>query len=142
VKAGLSLVEVLVTLGVLGILLGFGFTLLTPPESRLFTEELKSFLEQSRFEAVKRQYPIAVVWDANTKIFTASVYPSDTTVGCTSSTGAIMVALSSLELAKFPRLSLSKNDLQTGVVWLPNGFLKTCSGTDFSLTLTPFGGIE
>jgi hypothetical protein len=69
-----------------------------------------------------------------------------------------MVALSSLELAKFPRLSLSKNDLQTGVVWLPNGFLKTCSGTDFSqelrvtaqstrgavlnLTLTPFGGIE
>jgi prepilin-type N-terminal cleavage/methylation domain-containing protein len=151
-KSGFSLVEMLVAIAVLGILLSIPFLVISSPNARLFTEELKSFLEQNRFEAIKRQYPVAITWDSINKVFIASQIASPS-VSCSSGT-----ELSRLELSKFPRLDLTQNQLSSGIVWLPNGFVKDCNGlnltsalnvratstrgSQLSLSLSQFGGLE
>ena len=131
--AGLSLVEILVVMAVLGILLGIGISALRAPEARLFANDLKALVQQGRYEAVKRQTPVAVVWDAGSQSFRTQYVEGSTAVSTVCSSGAVVA---SKQLSDYRRVRLGSNGLSGGIVWLPSGLVRGCTGSDLSSGLT------
>jgi len=70
---GFTLIELLIVLAIVGILAVVGVTGLNPPSARVLSNDLKSMLYQSRYEAVKRNQPVAFVHVAADDVFQSQV---------------------------------------------------------------------
>lgn len=154
-RSGMTMLEVVVVLVVMGILLAFGLVQLRAPEARLFSHDLEALVQQGRYEAVKRQTPVAVVWDASLEGFRTQFVEESPSIGtvCTSGTTGM-----TKRLTEYSRVRLSSNGLASGIVWLPSGLVRTCSGADlgvggilvgvtdghvnFTLEISPAGGVR
>lgn len=130
--AGFSLLELLVVLGVLGILLALGAALLRPPSSRLFANDVTAAVRQARFEAIKRDEAVAVVWNPTLKQFETRV----NTGGALSCASADTTLLASRPAATYRNLSVSTDLGGSGFLWFPNGSTKACNGTSSASTTT------
>lgn len=128
--AGITIIETVVVLAVLGILL----TLvgLRPPgqSARLFSNDLEAFLAQGRYEAVKRHSPVAIVWDANR--FVMRTIPGSDAVSTVCTTGTELAERSP---DTYRRVSLSDGGLDDGLVWLPNGLVRTCAANNLATSV-------
>ncbi len=60
---GVSVLEIILVVAVLGIMLAVGFPRLVTPAARMYANDVKAQLEQARYEAIKRNAPVAVVYD-------------------------------------------------------------------------------
>ena len=78
-RRGVTLVELLISIGIIGILLSLTSFLRTP-SSTVFARDAQSLYQQARLEAVKRNRPVAVIWDADAGRLEARLYSASTTV--------------------------------------------------------------
>src|SRR5690554_2039477 len=61
---GFTALETVLVVAILGILLAVGFVAFRTPGPRHFANDLKAQLQEAKYEAVKRNAPVAVVWDS------------------------------------------------------------------------------
>lgn len=123
--AGMSMIEVLIVIAVLGILMGIGVSRISPPSSRLLSNDIKSMLYQSRYEAVKRNQPVAFVWDAQSQTFQVRLDEASSDVADQCDGERVLVTK---PVADYPRVSVTVDMATNGVVWLPSGQGRTCAG--------------
>jgi prepilin-type N-terminal cleavage/methylation domain-containing protein len=126
-RAGFTLLELLVVLGILGILMSIGIPMLRPPSSYLFVNDLKAVIQQARYEAIKRNVPVAVVWNSTDQSFTTQFHPSDPALNQACNTTGTTI-LNTKRLSEYQRVSVKSAFVQNGLVWLPNGLGRQCTG--------------
>lgn len=123
---GFSILELLVTLAVLGILLSVSVVSLNPPNTRVFADELKAMIAQSRYEAVKRNRPVAFFWNAEEQAFTTRFDANSSQVSAACAGDDFLVTRSPTE---YRNMTVTTRNLPTnGIVWLPTGQGRTCGG--------------
>ncbi len=134
---GFTLLELIVVLAVIGILAAIGATLIRSPSARVFSNDLQALVQQSRYEAVKLDRPVAVVFDVASQRVESRV-ASGTTVA---QTCAGTTVLKHMESSGYRALSFA-SDIPTGaMVWLPNGRPVNCAGgPDVAGHITVTGG--
>ncbi len=101
---------------------------------------LRGFMAQARLEAVARNEPIAVVYDASSGQYQQKHSPgSDYAAQELCSSGQV---LRSLDLTEYRGVSLGAPG--HGLIWLPTGYGRTClGGGAFNQTITLMrGGLE
>ncbi len=138
VRAGFTLLEMLIVIGVVGILLALGIPMLRPPAAYLFASDLKAMVQQARFEAIKRNRPVAVVWDSASKTYTTRFDAANTTFSNPSSacTSASPTILNTKRTSEYRNLNVSTNMSGNGIVWLPTGLPKPCGTGVLNSTTT------
>lgn len=126
---GLTLLEIVLVVAVLGILSTLAFVALRPPAARLYSTDVRTTIQQARFEAIKRNIPVAVVWDAASETFEVRTDLGATPTfqsACTSAT-----VLRSKATAEYPPSTVSA-PANFGIAWLPSGQGRTCTGASIS----------
>lgn len=124
-RRGFSTIELLIAMAVLGTLLAMTYPLLRPPEARLMANELKAMLQQARYESIKRNQPVAFVWISEDESFqTRYNSAADTaTAACTGD-----ATISTKALTEYRDVSVTVNIPTNGIVWLPTGQGRSCTG--------------
>ncbi|MCA9840071.1 MAG: prepilin-type N-terminal cleavage/methylation domain-containing protein [Trueperaceae bacterium] len=127
---GFSLVELLVTLSIVGIGLGLMSTLAKPSQRQLFANDAKAMFQQARFESIKRNVAMAVVWDESSKSLKMLANTANA-MTCTATT-----VLQTKSVSDYRWISIT-NQLPggstKGIIWLPNSTIKGCDGNALSL---------
>jgi prepilin-type N-terminal cleavage/methylation domain-containing protein len=132
-KYGFTLIEMLMVVGIAGVLLAIAVNLRVP-SAQLMTNDLQALIFQARLQSVKHNRPVAVTYNATTKTFSMRY---NTGSGATLwNTCNSTTVLQSLPVSNYRNISLS-GDLFYSLVWLPNGLLSTCFGP----ALTPISYI-
>jgi prepilin-type N-terminal cleavage/methylation domain-containing protein len=132
---GLSLVEILIVLAILGIFLTLGFTLRSP-SARVYANDLRGMIQQGKFEAIKRNRAVAIVWNATDQQFEMKVINDDGSFAnpSCSSTDVILVRIKALN--EYQGLSLTTNMAGSGLIWTPAGLARPCTGSVLASTTT------
>lgn len=127
---GFTLLEVIVAIAILGILLAIGAARFRGSDARAYSNDVKALVQQARFEAVKRNVPISVTWNAAADEF-RTILPSDAGSPC--SLGTVLATASH---AGYRRVEVDPgfSDGQ-GIVWIPSGQARSCSMGAFSPTI-------
>lgn len=123
--SGFTLLEMLIVTGILSILMAMGVTHLRPPSAYLFTNDLKAMVQQARYEAIKRNTPVAVVWDEQAQMFTTRWNSSAPALSKACSGTEVLMTKS---LKDYRPVSVASAFSQSGVVWQPSGLGVNCSG--------------
>lgn len=133
-KYGFTMIELLIVIGMLGILATMAVSNLRAPAARVAADSVSSTIQHARFEAVKRNRPVVVRVEPGLgylRLFEAS---DATTIDCEPGSGP----LKTLDVSEFRGVSLT-GDAQA-FVWLPSGQLRGCNGAwlmnDLTLGLT------
>jgi len=126
---GFSLIEMLIALAIIGILLAVGVSRFGSNSARAYTNDVKAIVQQARFEAVKRNVPVSVVWNSGSDEFR-------TVLGTASSpcTAGTILAIASHQQYRGVVVDSSFAD-GDGVVWLPSGQARSCGLGPFSPTI-------
>lgn len=125
---GFTLLEVILVVAILGTFLAVGFVRFGGSDARAYANDVKALVQQARFEAIKRNTPVAVVWaDAEEEYRTVLGEPD---TPCVSSSG---VPLSVAEQTNYRLISVASGFVDgQGIVWLPSGQARSCSLGAFS----------
>ena len=123
-RAGFTLLEMLIVIAIMGILMALGVPMLRPPSSYLFASDLKAMVQQARFESIKRNVPVAVVWSDSAKTFTTQSH-TDYLKAC-DATGTEKLRVKSL--TEYRNLRVTSAFQTGGLVWLPTGLGRQCTG--------------
>lgn len=129
---GFTLIEMLVVMGILGILMALGVARIRPPEARLFANSLKAQIVQAKIEAIKRNRPVSVLWNSNTRSFTTLVMINEdsTALPCTL-TATTTTTLNTKLVSEYPNVTASNVFTSSGttpaLVWFPNGSPRFCN---------------
>lgn len=119
-RRGFSLIELLIVLAVVGTLLAVGFVAVRPPASRVYANDVRALIQQARFEAVKLNVPVAIVWDVSDSSFVVGT-------GTVAAPCAIDTELSRASSSEYPRLTVDPGfEEGGGLVWLPSGQARSC----------------
>lgn len=130
-RSGVTVIELLVVVAVLGVLLSIGFVSLRPSAVRVAANSFKGLLQEARTESIKMNRPVSVVWQANEGAFVAREEAGNAT---TCNTAAREVTR--LGLAEYRGVVAETTMGGDGVLWLPNGRFRPCSGTELASETT------
>ncbi len=122
-QKGFTLIEMLVTLAILGIALATGIAFVKMPSPRLYANDLKAMIQQARFESIKRNVAVAVVWDSVAQAFTVRVNTGNDQL-CSAST-----VIKTQPLSEYRNLTLATTMTGNGIIWLPTGQVKSCTNS-------------
>ena len=124
-RSGFTLLEVIAVVAMLAVVFGFAGVRFAAPSSRVVSAEFSNVIQQARFEAVRANRGVAVVWleDAR-QLVTRVQSAADAALICGNTDGQVIVA----DFTRYPRVEVDP-DLGTeqALVWLPNGQARTCS---------------
>ena len=134
VADGFSVVELLVVIAVLGVLLGIGLAVLRPNSERLAANSFRALLQEARTEAISRNRPVAVTWDADQAAMIVRVAPSPALPACDGS----LQALDRLEFGEYRGVAVTTDMSGGGLVWLPNGRHRSCDPSGSLDSVTTF----
>jgi prepilin-type N-terminal cleavage/methylation domain-containing protein len=123
-RCGFSLIELLIVIAILGILLALAFSLRAPVAS-VFARDVQALYQQARLEAVKRNRPVAVVWDAAAGRLEARVSTGAPTVGAACAGDVLVRGLAPNE---YGRVVVTADFAHGGAVWLPSTLMRGCAG--------------
>lgn len=119
----------LIALAILGTLLGIGVSRFGSSDARAYSNDIKALVQQARFEAVKRNVPIAVTWNGASDEFRTVM--GDPATPCTPIATLATAGHSNYRLAE---VDPGFADGQ-GLVWLPSGQARSCGLGAFSPTI-------
>lgn len=131
-RAGFTLLELLLLLAVLGII-SVGVFVFLPDDASRTAEDLARAFQQARFEAVKREVPVAVVWDGGARAVQLWVNATD----CEGS-GAL---LRTLDLNDRRIEAITVGVPGGGLIWLPSNFARDCGNDSLFVGTTADAGI-
>lgn len=125
-RLGATLLELMIALGIFGILASIGGLSLRSPPARLVANGVQAAVQQARFDAIRANRPMVVEIDAEARLVRVSSAVDAATVSCVSPTPVREVAFAgdgraTVAASAFP------------IVWLPSGQPRTCVGTPFTL---------
>lgn len=119
---GFTLVEVIVVLATVAILFGLIARMMRPPHVTVFANDLAAVIQQSRYESVQRNSAVAVVLVQNKGFEVRTIPGRNATCSATD-----YQVLRSLNFQGHGSVNVSMN--KTGIIWLPNGLVLACDGT-------------
>lgn len=125
---GVSVLEIILVVAVLGIMVAVGFPRLVTPAARMYANDVKAQLEQARYEAIKRNAPVAVVYDADADRFETRLHPTDTSVTVTCTGSTVLLARDASEYRGVV-VDEAASTWSGAVVWLPSGQGRACNGS-------------
>ncbi len=129
---GFTILEILVTLSIMGIALGLLSTFSMPSQRSLLANDAKAMLQQARFESIKRNVAVAVVWDSTARSF-KMLANTNNAMSCTATT-----VLQIKNAADYRNVSVTNNlsgGSVKGIIWLPNSTVRGCDGQTVDGTL-------
>jgi prepilin-type N-terminal cleavage/methylation domain-containing protein len=125
-QAGFSLLEILIAIAMLGVLVGFGAMQIRARSATAYARDLKGLVQQGRFEAIKRNRPIAVIWSESAGEFR-------TVLGSEDQPCDPEEVLATASPANYRRLNVDSSFSDgDGIVWLPSGQARACDLGVFS----------
>ncbi len=128
---GFSLIEVIVVIAIVAILFALIARQARPPHVTVFANALAAVIQQSRYESVQRNTGVAVVHVANSG-FEVRTIPGNNS----SCFGTNYQVLRSLNFEGHGSVNVSMN--KSGIVWLPNGLVLACDGTQSVVNISIF----
>lgn len=134
-KKGFSLIELIVTIAIAGIGLSLISTLSSPSQKQLLANDIKAMVQQARFESIKRNVAVAVVWDDNA----GNLFMYANTANNTNCSGSNLSLIGTKYLSDYRHVSVSSNlggSPNKGIIWLPTSTLKDCSNNLVNGTFT------
>jgi prepilin-type N-terminal cleavage/methylation domain-containing protein len=124
---GLTLLELLVVLSILGVGFSLSAVAVRPPAAQAYASSLRNLVLQARFEAIRRHEPVVVAWDAASAEFVVRV------AGSTSWCQDMGIELRRSNAADIGRLSITTTVVGNGsMVWIPSGQARNCTRAAFS----------
>jgi len=132
-ESGVTLLELLIAVGVLGILAAIGATLVRTPDAALYARDAGQILREARFSSMSRGLPVLVDWSANEDRLLARV---DDDGDCDASGGALVATAPRSE---HPRAQVDVTDF-VPVLWRPNGIPAFCGAGAGDAELAVTGG--
>jgi prepilin-type N-terminal cleavage/methylation domain-containing protein len=144
---GFTLLELLVVLGITGVLVGVSLPPLLKPRPDVLAAAVQSAMQRARLTAVQRQRPVAFAFDTVTGEFITRVKAGPARTGCGPVAGDR--DLPRVSLADTPRVEAATTmpaDALTprlsGVLWQTSGLPAACDGRAFpggAYTFRPSG---
>ena len=119
-RAGVTLLEILLTMAVLSVLSGIGFTSLRSPDASLYARHASEVLGEARFHAVARTADVVSYWDADA----GALVLRESDGSCATDGPLVARAL----VSDFPRATVDAAAF-TPVLWRPNGLPSFCGAT-------------
>lgn len=126
--AGLTLVEMLIAVGIFGVLIAIAAPSLRAPSSRLVANSVQATVQQARFEAIKRNRPVVVELASD-----GSGVLLSTTLNAGSVTCGGLEQIRKVDITEHGRVDLTSQHFP--FIWLPNGQPRACGGA--ALTAEP-----
>ncbi len=126
-RHGFTLIEMLVVIGVLGVLIAIAAVNLRVPSAQLMGNDLQAFISQARLQAVKYNRPVAVTWSSANQSF--SMRYNTSSAATLSNTCTSTTIIQSKSTSDYRNISISSNSSTNAMIWLPNGLLSTCNGS-------------
>ncbi len=123
-RRGFTLIEMLIAIAILGILSTLALSLRAPVAS-VFARDVQALYQQARLEAVKRNRPVAVVWDGEAGRLEARVSTGAPTVGAACAGDVLVRGLAPDE---YGRMTVTADFAHGGAVWLPSTLMRGCAG--------------
>lgn len=128
-RAGFTILELVVGLAIIGILSAIGAATFAPQGARAVSNDVRAIIQQARFEAVKRNVPVAVVWDVASEEFRA-------VIGSVSTPCAQSTILTRASARSYARVTIDSRFANgEGIVWLPSGQARSCGYGPFLETI-------
>lgn len=129
---GFSLIEMLIALSILGILIAIGAMSFGSQGARAYSNDVRALIQQARFEAVKLNTPIAVVWNQGEQEFRSLRYDSDSSgPPCEGP-----ITISRANFKEYRGVVVEPGfDHGDGIVWIPSGQARSCSMGAFTPTI-------
>jgi prepilin-type N-terminal cleavage/methylation domain-containing protein len=125
-SAGFTLLEMLLVLSILGILFALGIPMLRPSYAYVFASDYRAMLQQARFEAIKRNLPVAVVRDGQQYL---TLVRNDAVINCTT-TNSTQINIKRATEYRDVQISMSDTTgTGNGIVWLPTGLARACDNS-------------
>lgn len=122
-ETGMTLIEILVVLGVLAILFGIAAPNLRTPPARIAANSVTAFLQQAKFEAIKRNRPILVSRTDDGRRLEAHAASAASDMGC--ATGASTL-VRQVAVDEYRGVQVESDGLP--FLWLPTGQPRACGG--------------
>lgn len=126
-EAGMTLIEIIVVLGVLAILFGIAAPNLRTPPARVAANSVTAFLQQAKFEAIKRNRPILVIGSDDGSRLQAYAATAASDMGCAAGTSSLVREIG---VDEYRGVQLEGDGLP--FLWLPTGQPRACGGAPIS----------
>lgn len=123
-NSGFTAIELLIAMGIMGILIGIGVVALRPPASRLAAQDFQALLQEARMEAIKRNRPVSVHVDVDDGTVLVRASTLTTNVSCEGSATQI----GELEVSSYRGVAAQTTMANAQMLWLPNGRSQRCNG--------------
>lgn len=129
---GLTVVEILIAVGILGVLLAIGAMTFGSQGARAYANDVRALIQQARFESVKLNTPVAVVWNEGEQEFQSLRYEPDSSgPPCE---GSVTIARAIFKEYRHVVVEPGFVDGE-GIVWIPSGQARSCSMGSFTPTI-------
>ena len=123
-RDGFTVIELLVALGVIGVLAAIAVAAFRAPASRLAAQDFQALLQEARTQAIKRNRPVNVALDLDAGTVSVRASEQSSNVSCTGD----QVQIGQLDLAEYRGLEVSTTMPDLQMLWLPNGRAQRCNG--------------
>jgi prepilin-type N-terminal cleavage/methylation domain-containing protein len=125
-SAGLTLIEIILVLAILGITLSASAAVFRAPAPQVYATSLRNLVLQARFEAIRRNAPVVVGWDAGVREFVVRLAGE---TGWCADMGAVIGRSNAAEIG---RLTITTTVVGAGsLVWVPSGQARNCGRGPF-----------
>lgn len=134
-RLGFTIIELLVVIAIVAIISGVGAALYPRQDARSYANDVRALLLQGRYEAIKLNQPVSVVWDEDIRAFVTIVSRSDSDEDALErvfanpcSDGARVAEASSVRY-RLESVIVEVNEAPgalPGVLWLPTGQARGC----------------